>query len=268
MGDRFALLRLDSTVGRLASGRQALQNVGSEVQMRAELAEAVGEVLAHIEPERAELTDDDVEVLLRVANLVTLARTAVERDSRGEVIDAHAPEAPTRFAKMLGQIVRGSLAVGLAHDDALRLACRIGHDSMPPLRLAVLVDVHTHPLSAVPDVRRRLQKPRNTIDRTLQELHLLGLVHLDETPNGVGILWRYRVSDDFDTYALNLTRPGKVSTCKQGNKREGSLKDALLTDISGTASGSPCSICGLPLHPSLTSAGEATHPNCVAARTT
>jgi hypothetical protein len=32
MGDRFMLLRVDSTIGRKASGRQALRNVSHEVR--------------------------------------------------------------------------------------------------------------------------------------------------------------------------------------------------------------------------------------------
>jgi hypothetical protein len=42
---------------------------------------------------------------------------------------------PTRFAKMLGQIVRGGLSVGMAPDDALAVAVRIAGDSItPPIR--------------------------------------------------------------------------------------------------------------------------------------
>jgi hypothetical protein len=44
MGDRFVLLRMDSTTGREAAGRKAISNTGSEVHMRAELAEAVAGV--------------------------------------------------------------------------------------------------------------------------------------------------------------------------------------------------------------------------------
>jgi Domain of unknown function (DUF3854) len=46
MGDRFVLLRMDSTVGRAAAGRQAISNTGSEGQMRADLAAAVAGVIA------------------------------------------------------------------------------------------------------------------------------------------------------------------------------------------------------------------------------
>jgi len=48
MGDRFALVRTDSSKGRTASGRRALANVGSEVEMRDELASVVASVLARV----------------------------------------------------------------------------------------------------------------------------------------------------------------------------------------------------------------------------
>ncbi len=40
-----------------------------------------------------------MDIMLNAANLVTLARTAVERDHRGDVVYAHASEMPTRFAR-------------------------------------------------------------------------------------------------------------------------------------------------------------------------
>jgi DNA-binding IclR family transcriptional regulator len=49
---------------------------------------------------------------------------------------------------------------------------------MPPLRLEILEDLTAHPDSTPSDVRRRLDKPHNTIDRELQALHMLKLVTL------------------------------------------------------------------------------------------
>lgn len=149
--------------------------------MRAELANAVGELLAQIDT-TADLTliQGETEQLLQLADVITLARTGVEHDYRGNVIDAHAPEMPTRFAKQLAQIVRGGITLGMPRCWVLTLATRCARDSMPPLRLAVLLDVRQHPNSLVTDVRRRLQKPRTTVDRTLQDLHMLGLLEQHE----------------------------------------------------------------------------------------
>lgn len=202
MGDRFILVRVSSTTGRLSAGRHALRNVGNEVLMRTQLADAVNQLIAHhlTTARAADITDADMATLLGVANLVTYARTAVERDYQGNVTDAHEPEMPTRFAKMLGQLVRGGLTLGMDHDRALSTAVRVAGDSMPPLRLAILGDILTHPYSITQDVKARLQKPRNTVDRELQALHLLGLLeqHQDE---GRG-WWRYTLSGRVDQGVL------------------------------------------------------------------
>ena len=124
MGDRFVLLRTDSTRHRLEAGRQAIANIGSETEMRAELAKAVGGVIAGMSAEPITLTATETDVLLAAANLATHARTGVETDYRGDVVDAHAPEMPTRFAKQLGQVVRGAVAIGMSRKDGMRLALR------------------------------------------------------------------------------------------------------------------------------------------------
>ncbi len=67
--------------------------------MRAELAAEVGDLLENIKPDKLDLTAEDLDTLFALADVITFARTAVETDNRGDVIDAHEPEAPTRFAK-------------------------------------------------------------------------------------------------------------------------------------------------------------------------
>ena len=111
---------------------------------------------------------------------MTLCRTGVEYDFRGDVIDAHAPEMPTRFTKQLVQIIRGGVAVGMDRRAALRLAIRCARDSMPPLRLAILMDVAANPGARTVDIRRRLDKPRMTVDRQRQSLHSFGVVTVEE----------------------------------------------------------------------------------------
>ena len=157
MGDRFVLLRIDSMTGGEEAGAQAIGNISREEEMRAELATAVGGVIAGMDPTPAPITKDEIAILLAAANLVTLARTGVEFDYRGNVIDAHAPEMPTRFAKQLAQIVRGGVAVGMDRAEAMRLAIRCARDSMPPLRLKIVDDLAAEPHSTSTDVRRRIE---------------------------------------------------------------------------------------------------------------
>lgn len=244
MGDRFVLVRMDSTIGRQSAGRRAIANTGSETQMRAELAAAVGGVLAQVDPGAAiDPTDDEIEHLLAAADLVTRARTGVECDYRGNVIDCHAPEMPTRFAKQLNQVVRGAVAIGVPRGDALRLAIRCARDSMPPMRLAILDDVTKHPGSATREVRKRLGKPRATVDRQLQALHMLGVLTGDEEESehrGQAVtVWRYSVSGECDATSLDpdsvpdlLVHPPSPQESQGGSSRRASSRPP--TDNSGT----------------------------------
>ncbi|QNJ91186.1 ArsR family transcriptional regulator [Mycolicibacterium fluoranthenivorans] len=204
MGDRFVLIRINSNQGRLSAGRQAIANTGSEVQMRAELAHAVAGVIAGMDHTPTVVTDVEQDVLLAAADLVTLARTAVDFDGSGNVADAHAPEMPTRFAKQLTQVVRGGVAIGMDRTSALRLAIRCARDSMPPMRLAIIDDVANHPRSLTADIRRRIDKPHNTVDRQLQALHMLGLVTVEEVPHGEKTRWLHSLSGEVDPRVLSL----------------------------------------------------------------
>ena len=209
MGDRFVLLRVDSGKGRQAAGKQAIANTGHETAMRAELADAVARVLAGMDDRAVKLTEAEQRMILRASDLVTRARTAVQVDYRGDVIDADMPEAPTRFAKQLAQVLRGACAVGMDRDDALRLAIRAARDSVPPLRLAIIDDLAEHGLSSTQEVRKRLNKPRATVDRQLQALHMLGILHCAEVTRGEagGISWIYDLSEDVHPDSLKV--PGE-----------------------------------------------------------
>ena len=182
MGDRFVLIRMDSAnmVLRLAAGSKAIRNTGSEEQMRRELADAMGGVIAGMRQGVDPVSDAELRALLIASNIVTLARTGVEYDYQGNVIDAHAPEMPTRFAKELTQVLLGSNAVGLSREDALKLALRCARDSMPPIRLAIIKHVAEHPESTPGDVRSAINKPWTTVKRQSEALYQLEVLDMDE----------------------------------------------------------------------------------------
>ncbi len=204
MGDRFLLVRLDTEHAREDIFRQAMANSGREVQMRAELAEAVGDVLSNIDHGADfDLRDDELDTLGWLADLVTWSRTPVERDYAGNVTNGHAPEAPTRFAKQLVQVLRGGLAIGMTRAEAMAIAVRCAVDSLPPLRRELLLDISEHPHSYVSSVLDRIDKPRNTIDRELVALHVLGILTRSNLATSQGTRWAYAIK-----------RPEHLSTLK------------------------------------------------------
>lgn len=266
MGDRFVLVRMDSTTGRQKAGRRAIGNTGHETQMRNELAAAAAGVLAGMDPRPITVTDAETNVLLAAADLVTLARTGVEYDYRGDVTDAHAPEMPTRFAKQLAQVVRGGVAIGMGRADALRLAIRCARDSMPPLRLAIIDDIAAHPESSTAEVRKRLGKPRNTVDRQLQALHMLGVLECDEqeaTWAGKDVTrWQYRLADGIAPDALDPKSVPDLAV-PTPNPHRGRAGEPHPTQAptanSGTAPpAATCPVCGYDGVPE----GEAMHYDC------
>src|SRR5262249_12799904 len=183
MGDRFVIVRADSVAdqARMRSARQAIRNTGQEIQMRAELAAAAGRLIANVSTAEYQLTEAETEQLIKLANIVTWARTGVERDYKGEMVDAHALEMPTRFVKQLTQLMRGAVAIGLLPELAMRLAIRCARDSIAPLRRNILLDVAAHPRARSREVADRISRPHPTIRRELQGLNMLGVLHCDRT---------------------------------------------------------------------------------------
>ncbi len=207
MGDRFVLIRPRTKEGRQGAGKGAIRHTGTEANMREELAAAVGGLIGSMNTEPHQLTDGEVNQILNAADIVTMARSAIERDFKGEVVFAHDPEMPTRFAKQLTQMLRGAVAIGMTAAQGMRLAMRCARDSIPPLRREILLDLASNPNSRTVDVRRRIDKPRNTVRIVLESLHMLGLLQCEEedvtdSQGKKRAVWRYSLAEGFDADTL------------------------------------------------------------------
>ena len=117
-------------------------------------------------------------------------------------------EMPTRFAKQLGQLVRGAVAIGASVEHAMRLAIRCARNSIPPLRCEILLDIAAHPDSEPHEVHRRIERPRHTVRRELEALHMLRLLKCTETDEEdkkgkvVKTIYEYSLGDAFDRDTL------------------------------------------------------------------
>ena len=142
---------------------------------------------------------------------------------------------PTRFAKQLVQIMRGALALNMDRALALRLAMRCARDSMPPMRLAIIEDLADYPHSRTTDVRRRIDKPRNTVDRQLQALHMLGVLRCKEIEDQrrYRSVWYYALADNIDPAVIRVP---EMSVHGQRVNRRG-VGNHTPSDISGPRKG-------------------------------
>jgi hypothetical protein len=110
-------------------------------------------------------------------------------------------------------MIRGGVALGMTRATAMRLALRCARDSIPQLRLEILLDLAHNPRSRAIDVSRNITKPLRTVRRELEALHMLALLRCDEERSVVDenkTIWRYSLADAFDRatlLAMSALRP-------------------------------------------------------------
>lgn len=170
MGDRFLLVRVDDDE-RVAGTRAALAGTGDGRAARAAIAEAAGGLLGHAPTTPAlDPADVDVERLAQVADFVTLARSPVARDYKGEIELVLDPEGPYRFAKQLYALWRACGLLGLDRAGAWEVANRVARDSMPRLRWRVLDALAVHGQQSTNTLARAALHPSRSTRRALEDL--------------------------------------------------------------------------------------------------
>ena len=184
MGPRFVTIRSSASVGRSTAGKRSIRNSGKEDAIRKEISQAVANLIADakLQSRDAKLNENEENKLVNSADVVTRARTGVEVDYQGNVIDAHELEMPTRIVKQLVLIFRGALSIGIDRNQAMALALRCARDSIPPIRLNVLNDLADNEPDncRVAAIANRLRRPWSTIRRTLDALYVLNMVNVAE----------------------------------------------------------------------------------------
>ncbi len=82
----------------------------------------------------------------------------------------------------------------------MRLAVRCARDSIPQLRLGILLDLASNPRSRAADVCQRITKPHRTVRRELEALNTLTDCCSEEQEQSVvdekKIIWRYSLNED------------------------------------------------------------------------
>lgn len=192
MGPRSLFVRLPpADLGKI--GASALDHMGRETTMRAELAEATAGLLAHLTGTPHDVTPART-ALIGLASLVSQARSPVHRDWSGEIELVGDAEAPTRIIKQLGQLWRACGVLGLGQPESWEVVRRCALDSIPKLRGAVIryLDGQSSPVDTT-NVRIGVAHPKRTVLRALEDLTAHGVV--DRESQGQGYADKWRLSD-------------------------------------------------------------------------
>jgi hypothetical protein len=191
LGDRFGIVRVDSNAQttRTENTLNALRMTGREAEMRKALAAAVKacvdqtDILLIDPPAIEEIWGP----IVAAADFTTRARSAVTLDYKGNVIDAPDPESPQRFAKMLLQIVKGSVCLGVPLLDALLIALRVARDSVPPRRLQVIEAMERLGTAASKKaIAVEADLPYSSTSRVVDELEILRVASKIDLGAGAG----------------------------------------------------------------------------------
>ncbi len=141
MGELFVFCRIPvpSDQDRIAQGRVALANVGRETEMRSELADVVRRFLAPLDLSLIPALAEAEPYIVALADLATRCRSVVERDGHDRSVElVPGLEAVGRMTRVLGQLYRGLVALGLDDTKVRQILVRLALDGMPKVRRRVV----------------------------------------------------------------------------------------------------------------------------------
>ncbi len=197
MGERFLLYRMPQ-VARRDIAHRSLRRRGREEELRERIRGMVADFLSPFRAiERLELPDHFTEPLITLVDIVTRARTGVARDYQTrDILYLPEPEAPTRLAKQIAQLMAALIAIGVDETEAWRLAQKVGWDSVPAVRSAVihlLARLEGSELTRA-ELQERTGLPETTIRRVEEDLVVLGLAEHRKENDAQNARWLIKES--------------------------------------------------------------------------
>jgi hypothetical protein len=182
LGPRFLQLRLKEPSNRQAIAQRAMRNSSAGRDNQQRIARAVAAFIASLRIYEPAVNESEMQALMRLADVVTAARSAVHRDGYKRELDhAPAPEIPGRFARQLFSLARGLALVEqrpAVNSADLRRVARVATDSIPAVRRMVLESLATRDVEDLTTtaLAKQVRYNTTTLRRALEDLQALGLV--------------------------------------------------------------------------------------------
>lgn len=190
LGERFVKFRARGN-GSLMKVRRAIGNVGADDSMRRDIEVAVSKLLDSLPPlKEITIPAGLQEQLADLADFTAKARSSVARNRDGVIQYLPRPEVGTRLGKELGKLLIALACVrGMSDPDEADFATviRVAEDCLPPNRLAVIAALRARGPRTCAELETTIRLPHATLARTLEDLHVLGLV--ERVKADTDILW-------------------------------------------------------------------------------
>lgn len=182
MGERFLQYRIMQPPRR-DTAKKALQNSTKIRQIREDLKDALAGFIKSVTiPESLpEISEEDKELIIEVANFATLARSSVMRESYHTRAIEYKPESemPTRFINQINLLAYSFMIINdgpLSDLDRIILQ-KISLDSIPQFRRNIVeLLVSRKEAMTSSKIAVALGYPTNTVRRVLEDLNMLGVL--------------------------------------------------------------------------------------------
>jgi len=179
LGERFTQYHLEHD-DSLNLARKAISNTGDENEMREDIQESIANFVAGIKiPSTNPAVSGTVqEKIAHLASLCVLGRSGVFRNGYSRDIEfIPDPELPTRLTKELLKIASAlSLIDSTSEEKNYELIYKIGLDSIPRVRRAILRAVRFDTEYEVSNLSENIGYPVTPIRRALEELMAFGVM--------------------------------------------------------------------------------------------
>jgi len=173
LGERFCYFRLNES-NEDKKAYKALEHAGHEAEMRMELSSMVADFFNSVNiAKHVSITNEENTKLINLAMFATRCRSAVDRESgyTHDITLVPGVEAPTRFVKILAQLLRGLQVIGVPKERAWVLVEKVALDSIPQFRQKVIqAMVSIDGEISTSDLAANLGYPTVTTKRTLEDL--------------------------------------------------------------------------------------------------
>jgi hypothetical protein len=223
LGERFMQVRWPNGMGVNIAARARAQRGRERAisQKMRELSLKIAEACCKLK-QRATLTEAQGARIDHLASMIAVLRGHIVRDSHAgrEIIEVSACEEPSRLAKSLEALCSfHAILWGRteATEDDMKIAIRVGFDSIPNNRSRVVRAIPSDAPILVGEIRRLTGMVRSTIDWTCDELEAMGvLVSIGNEDKQVAFTpefaetWRVSIRPPCDPTPTNLKPPNPL----------------------------------------------------------
>lgn len=187
-GERFLIYRPEIK-NREQAAHTALQQIWREQEKSKEIQEAIINFHTSVDVSGCEnilIPQYLVQRIVTLSDIVTLFRTGVSRNHKGEVENVSSPEIPARLAQQLYTLM---LALGLLNrgvevtEKEYKIVERLSTMTIPVKRYQVLkyYQQHNYHGAKINDIAEELSLPYSTVHRVVEDLWCLGI--MDKRPS-------------------------------------------------------------------------------------